>query len=102
MKSEKLDNEVLGVVLGFAATALGFLIYGLIWAHLLQGDKTLSYFVNELFLANKDAQPKILSISVIGILPFFQYFNHIDKTRLMRGLLISIFILAIIIVTLLI
>jgi hypothetical protein len=94
------DSQVIGVIIGFLAPALGFVAYALIYTHYIRPHLSFDFFVQDMFLGTREYQSPILSLSMIALVPFFFYFNHQNKPRIMKGMLTAMFILAALIVVL--
>lgn len=100
MRSDLWDTEWVGFLLGVVGTILGFLGYGLIYTTAIRPHTDMNYYVFDLFLGTHEYHSKILSLSLIGVIPLFFLFNYLDKPKLMKGMLISMFVSAILIVVL--
>jgi len=101
MRSDQWDKEWIGVIAGICTTALGFFLYALIYTSWFKPTMTSSYFINELFTGSESILSKVLSVSMVAVIPVFFWFNHLRKEKLMKGVLISMFLLAILIIVLL-
>lgn len=60
---KKFDNIWIGMVVGILGAIVGFFGYALIWSSM--NDTSVSYFVNEVFLASDIFKDKIITISVL-------------------------------------
>ena len=100
MVSTKYDREYIGLICGFLATALGFLLYGLAYTTFIRPNVDLGSYVTELFWNTKENRSKILSLSMVCVVPVFFLFNRWNMFRVMKGILISMFIMGMIIVVL--
>ena len=101
MRSDQFDKEWVGVILGLLATVTGFISYGLLYTSVIKSHHTMEFFVNELFLGNPDYQPKVVSLSMLAVIPVFFLCNYLNKLKLMKGVLLSMFFMAILVVVLL-
>ena len=96
MNKNTWDKLPIGLVVGVIGPFFGFLIYGLYYT--LSRDITFSHFVNNVFLSSHDTIAPILSLSILfNIIPFYFFINrHFYKSG--RGILLSFFLYAILIV----
>jgi hypothetical protein len=90
------DKLPIGLIIGLIGPSIGFLLYGLYYT--LYNDISFAYFVSSVFLSNRDVTSSIISLSLLfNILPFYFFINrNLYKTG--RGVLLSFFIYAIVIV----
>lgn len=96
MNKTTWDKLPIGLVIGLIGPFIGFLLYGLYY--MLSHDISFSYFVNAVFLGNRDAMSSIISLSLLfNILPFYFFINR-NLYKSGRGILLSFFIYAIVIV----
>jgi len=90
MKMKKYDTLPLGAVIGVFAPVIGFILYGFFWSYYF--GKTLSYFINDIFLGVPTFQSSILTLSlIINLVPFF-IFIRTERYKSARGVLLAIFI----------
>ena len=96
MISKSWDKMIVGVIIGLLGGFVGFIFYGLYYSYSHHID--LLDFVNRVFLGNKILRAPILSISILfNLLPFYILLNK-KYYRGARGVMLSIFIYAIVIV----
>ena len=90
MKAKSLDHILTGMAIGVISPILGFVIYGTFWGY--YHHRSLSYFVNEIFLGAPVFQSGIVSLSlVINLLPFWLFIKS-DRLRSARGVLAALFV----------
>lgn len=90
MKSKKLNNSLLGWVLGLIGPVFGFLIFGLLWSTYYR--KSLSYLTNDIVLQFNELHSPVLTLSLVFNLLIFLLFNRYDHLKTSRGILGATFL----------
>ncbi|MCB0794585.1 MAG: hypothetical protein KDB88_07590 [Flavobacteriales bacterium] len=94
------DSRNAGVAAGMLAPVIGFILYGVLYTQIIRPGHELSYFIQDLFLGTPEYRAPILSLALIANLPLFFYFDRRKWSHAMRGVLVSMFIYAALIVAL--
>ncbi len=90
MKTKSLNHILIGMGVGFVLPVFGFVLYGAFWAY--YHHRSLSYFVNDIFLGAPVFQSGIVSLSlVINLIPFW-FFIKSDRLKSARGVLAALFV----------
>lgn len=90
MKTKKYDSLKIGLLIGLLGPFAGFIIYGLGWS--LYFNRTLDYFINDVFLGMSSFQSPIVSLSLLfNLIPFFLFLKS-SRMKSARGVLMAIFI----------
>lgn len=96
MNKKFWDKLPIGLIIGLIGPFIGFAIYGLYYV--ISHDISFSYFVNNVFLGNREAIAPIISLSLLfNIIPFYFFINR-NFYQTARGILLSFFLFAIVIV----
>ena len=96
LKKSTWDKLPIGLIVGLIGPLFGFLIYGIYYS--FSHDITFSHFVNRIFLGNRVLVAPIISLSLLfNILPFYFFINR-QFYRAGRGILLSFFLYAIVII----
>ena len=96
MIKKSWDKLSIGVLVGLIGGVIGFLIYGTYYS--ISHNVEFTDFVNRVFLGNKILRAPILSLSILfNLIPFYLFLNK-KYYKGARGIMLSIFIYAIVIV----
>ena len=70
MKKHKFDKLYLGLIAGVLGALVGFFIFAMVW--ILANDRSMNYFINEVFLNSELFKSRIISVSILfDVLLFF-------------------------------
>ncbi len=84
------DSLSVGFVIGVLAPVLGFFVYGLFWAQ--DNNRSLGYFINDLFLGTPEFRSSIIALSLIANLIPFYVFLRKERYKTARGVLLAVFL----------
>jgi hypothetical protein len=90
MKSNKYNKVGFGFLLGILFPFLGFILYGSYWAW--NFNKSLAYFVNDIFLGVSTFRSSIMALALIANLIPFLFFIRKDWNQAARGVLAAVFV----------
>ena len=96
LTDNKYNKLSIGLLVGLIGPMIGLMIYGLYYSG--TNDVSLGYFLNNFFFGNRMLVAPILSLSLLfNILPFYFFLNR-QHYIAGRGILLSFFLYAIVIV----
>lgn len=90
MKSPKLNNGVLGWVLGFVGPVIGFLLVSVLWTTYYR--RSLDYLWREIILQFNELHAPVLTLSLVFNLLTFLLFNKYGHLKTARGILGATFV----------
>jgi hypothetical protein len=90
LNSPKLNNSILGWVLGLIGPAIGFLIFGLIWSTYYR--RTFTYLYKDIVLQFSELHSPVLTLSLVFNLLIFLLFNKYNHLKTARGILGATFL----------
>jgi len=90
------DKLPIGLIVGLIGPFIGFIIYGIYYG--MRYDIPFNNFVFNVFLSNRSIVAPIISLSLLfNIIPFYFFINK-SFYKAGRGVLLSFFVYAIVIV----
>lgn len=90
MNSPKLNNNLLGWILGLVGPAFGFIILAVMWSVYYQ--KSLEYLWRDIVLQFSELHSPVLTLSLVFNLLIFLLFNRYGHLKTARGILGATFI----------